>query len=91
MELFGGKNIRIWKWSKYGTWRKEERKRKKAASKIKDQSEFLSDFVTRVKRMGLINVLLSLKVWCHNRANGWKNTTGRGQLEHERRKRFLSH
>lgn len=91
LEFFGGKKSRIWKWSKCGIWRKEERKRKKATTKLKDESEFLSDFVMRVKRVGWINFLLSLKVCCHNRAKGWKSTIERGQLELERRNKFLSH
>lgn len=67
------------------------KKKEKATTKLRDKSEFLSDFVMRVKRMDWINFLLTLKMWCHNRAKGWKSSTERGQLELERKNKFLSH
>lgn len=70
---------------------KKKEKEKKQPQSLKDESEFLSDFVMRVKRVGWINFLLSLKVCCHNRAKGWKSTIERGQLELERWSKFLSH
>lgn len=44
-------------------WDLEERrkKKKKATTKLKDKSEFLSDFVVRVKRMGWINLFVGFE------------------------------